>query len=219
MIKAKQPPAGKPLGLKKGKVMLTGYNTKWPGLFNSEKKLLKATLGKLAIAISHVGSTAVPGLCAKPILDIMVSVLSIEKAEKKISGFELCGYRVKSREEDPIPGRLFFSKDMNGLRCFHLHVTEADSTFCKEHILFRNILRKNPKTAQAYARLKRRLSKMFPDDRNAYIDGKAKFISGVLFEKFVKPKKSGKRARVDRARSVCAGLQQLPPQKLFDIQG
>lgn len=182
-MKAKQRSAGKPLGLKKGKVMLSGYNTKWPGLFNSEKKLLKATLGKLAIAISHVGSTAVPGLCAKPILDIMVSVFSIKKAEKKISDFELCGYRVKPREEDPVPGRLFFLKDVAGLRCFHLHVTEAGSTFCKQHLLFRNILRKDAKAAQAYARLKLRLSKKFPDDRSAYIDGKAKFISDALNKK------------------------------------
>lgn len=180
MSKLKSHQAEKPLGLKKGKVMLCAYNTAWPGLFRTEKELLKHNLGKLAVAISHVGSTAVPGLCAKPILDIMVSVISIEKAEKKISGFERCGYRVKPREEDPVPGRLFFSKDIDGLRCFHLHVTEAGSAFCKEHLRFRNILRKDPKATQAYSRLKRRLSKRFPEDRNAYIAGKAKFISGVL---------------------------------------
>ncbi len=183
MLKTKHPPAGKPLGLKKGKVVLSGYNKEWPGLFRSERKLLKAKLGKLPVMISHVGSTAVPGLCAKPILDILLTVLSIEKTEKRIYGFEHCGYKVKPREEDPVPGRLFFSKDIDGLRCFHLHVTEAGSTFCKEHLRFRNVLRKDPKTAHAYARLKLRLSKKFPNDRNAYIDGKAKFISAVLHKK------------------------------------
>jgi GrpB-like predicted nucleotidyltransferase (UPF0157 family) len=180
MIKTKQRPEGKPLGLKKGKVILSGYNKEWPRLFRGERKLLKAKLGNLAIAISHVGSTAVPGLCAKPILDIMLSVDSIEKAAKYISRFERCNYRVKPREEDPVPGRLFFSKDIDGLRCFHLHVTEAGSTFWKEHLLFRNVLRRDPKTVQAYSRLKRRLSKRFPDDRNAYIEGKARFISKTL---------------------------------------
>ncbi|KKW17143.1 MAG: hypothetical protein UY58_C0010G0005 [Candidatus Magasanikbacteria bacterium GW2011_GWA2_50_22] len=183
MIKTKQRPARRPLGLKKGKVILSGYNKEWPRLFRAERKLLKAKLGELAAAISHIGSTAVPGLCAKPILDIMLAVPSVEKAEKSTSHFERCGYQVKPREEDPVLGRLFFSKDIDGLRCFHLHVTEAGSTFCKGHLRFRNILRKDPKAALAYARLKFRLSKRFPNDRNAYIDGKAKFISDVLCNK------------------------------------
>lgn len=168
------------LGLKKGKVTLSSYCKEWPALFRAERKLLKAKLGKLQIRITHVGSTAVPGLCAKPILDILLAVSSIEKAEKSLSRFARCGYRVKPRKEDPVPGRLFFSKDIDGLRCFHLHVTEAGSTFCKEHLQFRNILRKDSKTARAYSRIKRRLSKKFPDDRNAYIAGKAKFISKTL---------------------------------------
>lgn len=177
MSRGKMPPI---LGLKKGSVMLSCYSEKWPALFRTERKFLKTKLGKLPIRISHVGSTAVPGLCAKPILDIMLEVLSLEKAEKAVSRFARCGYRVKPREEDPVPGRLFFSKDIDGLRCFHLHVTEAGSSFCKEHLRFRNILRKDSRTAQAYARLKRRLSKKFPDNRNAYIAGKAKFISKIL---------------------------------------
>jgi len=168
------------LGLKKGSVKLTGYSKDWPGLFRVERKLLKGKLGKLPIRISHVGSTAVPGLCAKPILDIMLEVLSLEKVEKAVSRFESCGYRVKPREEDPVPGRLFCSKDLNGLRCFHLHIAEAGSIFSKEHLRFRNILRKDPKAAQAYARLKLRLSRRFPNDRKAYMEGKAKFISSCL---------------------------------------
>jgi len=189
MIKTKQHPGGKQLGLKKGKVMLSTYNKRWPAIYRAERKLLRNSLGKLAISVAHIGSTAVPGLCAKPILDVMVSVLSIENAEKNLSRFERCGYRVKPREEDPVPGRLFFSKDIDGLRCFHLHVTAAGSTFCKEHLRFRNVLRKDAKAARAYARIKLRLSKRFPDDRNAYIDGKAKFISDVLKKK---PRKSQK---------------------------
>lgn len=168
------------LGLKKGSVMLAAYSKEWPALFRVERKLLKAKLGKLPIRISHVGSTAVPGLCAKPILDIMLEALSLDKAEKAAARFASCGYRQKPREDDPIPGRLFFSKDIGGLRSFHLHVTEAGSAFSKEHLRFRNILRKDLKVAQAYARLKLRLSKRFPNDRNAYIEGKAKFISDIF---------------------------------------
>lgn len=179
MSRGKMPPI---LGLKKGSVKLSCYRKDWPSLFLTERKFLKAKLGKLPIRISHVGSTAVPGLCAKPILDIMLEVLSLEKVEKAVSRLESCGYLVKPREEDPVPGRLFCSKDIDGLRCFHLHVTEAGSAFSKEHLRFRNILRKDPKAAQAYARLKRRLSKKFPNDRNAYIEGKAKFISEVLYK-------------------------------------
>jgi len=172
-----------PLGLKRGSVILCGYSKEWPRLFRVERDLLKDGLGKLAIRISHVGSTAVPGLCAKPILDIMVEVSSLARTEKACSRLERCGYKLKPRKEDPVPGRLFCSKDVNGLRCFHLHVTEAGSAFCKEHLRFRNVLRKDPKRAQAYARLKRRLSKQFPDDRNAYINGKAKFISEAVFNR------------------------------------
>ena len=162
--------------------MLADYSKEWPVLFRAERKLLKAKLGKLPIRISHVGSTAVPGLCAKPILDIMIEVLSLNKAEKAAARFSTCGYQVKPREEDPVPGRLFCSKDIDGMRCFHLHITEAGSSFSKEHLRFRNALRKNPRASQAYARLKRRLAKQFPDDRNAYIEGKVKFISAILRE-------------------------------------
>ncbi len=168
------------LGLKKGRVLLTGYRKEWSGLFLAERKLLKAKLGKLPIRISHVGSTAVPGLCAKPILDIMLEVRSLKQAEKVAPLFLRCGYKLKPTSEDPVPGRVFFSKDMDGLRCFHLHITESGSAFCKGHLRFRNVLRKDPKRAQAYARLKRRLSKQYPEDRNAYINGKAKFISEVV---------------------------------------
>ncbi len=87
----------------------------------------------------------------------MLEVLSLDKVEKAVARFASCGYRVKPREEDPVPGRIFFSKDIDGLRCFHLHVTEAGSTFSKDHLRFRNVLRKDSEVARAYARLKRRL--------------------------------------------------------------
>jgi len=174
----------KPLGLEKGKVMLVPYNKNWPALYRAERKLLKAKLGKLAVAIAHVGSTAVPGLSAKPILDIMLAVRSLNKAEKNSARFKRCGYRVKPRKEDPVTGRIFCSKDTDGLRSIHLHVTEVNSRFWKDHLRFRDLLRKDPKTARAYARLKFRLAKRFPHDRTAYIEGKAKFILKVLCKSF-----------------------------------
>lgn len=174
----------KSLGLAKGEVILVPYNKMWPLLYRAERKLLKSKLGKFAVSIAHVGSTAIPGLCAKPILDIMLAVSSLSDAEKSRDRFERCGYRVKPMKEDPVPGRLFCSKDTDGLRSFHLHVTEISSPFWKEHLRFRNILRKNPETARAYAALKIRLASKFPKNRSSYIDGKAKFISKILINAF-----------------------------------
>lgn len=153
------------------------YDDAWPSLFLEERERIERALGSLAEGIEHVGSTAVPGLAAKPILDIMVSVPGLREADRCIRPLEGLGYEY--RGEAGIPGRLFFRKGA-ARRTHHLHLTEFESEFWERHLLFRDYLRVHPETAAEYARLKYRLAERFREDRAAYTEAKTEFISEVV---------------------------------------
>ena len=145
-------------------------------LFDQERARIEGALGALAERIEHVGSTAVPGLAAKPILDIMVGVGSLRGAEHYIQPLEQLCY--ECRGEAGVPGRLFFRK--GDPRSHHLHVTESGSEFWERHLSFRNYLRAHPETAREYARLKHHLADRFRTKRTAYTEAKTAFISEVI---------------------------------------
>ena len=145
-------------------------------LFDRERARIERALGSWAEGIEHVGSTAVPGLAAKPIIDIMVGVGSLRDAEHYIKPLEQLCY--ECRGEAGIPGRLFFRK--GDPRSHHLHVTESGSEFWERHLFFRNYLRAHPETTREYARLKHHLADHFRTDRTAYTEAKTAFISEVV---------------------------------------
>ncbi len=157
-------------------VDLVPYDEAWPSLFDEERLRIESALGSLAEAIEHVGSTAIPGVAAKPILDIMVGMRSLRDAECCIEPLEQLGYEY--RGEAGVPGRLFFR--MGNPKTHHLHITEIGSEFWERHLLFRDYLRTHPETAIEYARLKHRLADRFRSDRAAYTDAKTGFISEVV---------------------------------------
>ena len=157
-------------------VVLVPYDEAWPALFDQERALIERALGSWAQGIEHVGSTAVPGLAAKPILDIMVGVGSLRGAEQYLQPLEQLGY--ECRGEAGVPGRLFLRK--GDPRSHHLHVTESESEFWERHLSFRNYLRAHPETAREYARLKHYLAERFRTDRTAYTEAKTAFISEVV---------------------------------------
>jgi GrpB-like predicted nucleotidyltransferase (UPF0157 family) len=134
-------------------VVLVPYDEAWPSLFVEERARIERALGSWAEGIEHVGSTAVPGLAAKPILDIMVGVGSLRDAEQYIRPLEQLCY--ECRGEAGVPGRLFFRK--GDPRSHHLHVTEIGSEFWERHLVFRDYLRAHPGTAREYARIKQHL--------------------------------------------------------------
>ena len=154
------------------------YDPRWPRLFEAERERVEAVLGARAVAVKHVGSTSVPGLDAKPVVDLLVGLVSMGDAGRCVRPLAGLGY--EHRGEAGIPGRLFFRKFHAGRRAYHLHLTVPDSEFWNEHLLFRDHLRARPETAVEYARLKHELAARVGDDRAAYTAAKGRFVRSVL---------------------------------------
>jgi GrpB-like predicted nucleotidyltransferase (UPF0157 family) len=169
----------RPLGLVRGTVRLVAYDARWPGLFASEAQRLRGSLATLAIAVEHVGSTSVPGLESKPVIDILLGIPKLRAPIELYDALAALGY--VHRPLDPVPGRLYFPMDdAKGLRVYHVSACEAGSAFWREHVVFRNRLRADPRLAEAYAALKRTLAARHRRDRLAYTDGKGAFVASVL---------------------------------------
>jgi GrpB-like predicted nucleotidyltransferase (UPF0157 family) len=164
------------IGLPKGTVALFPYNIVWKCMYEEEKELLQAILGDNIIDIQHVGSTSIPGMIAKPIIDVAIAIEKFENAFVNIKPIENLGYEYKG--EFGIPRRHYFVK--GDPRTHHIHMVEIESPDWINQILFRDYLIKHPKSSKAYADLKMELAKRFPVDREAYTDGKAPFIKQVL---------------------------------------
>lgn len=155
-------------------VRIVDYDPKWPQLFASLEASISGALGDLAIRIEHVGSTAVPGLAAKPIIDIDV-VVATDRVHDAIRQLASAGY---AHEGDlGIFGReAFVSPD--GLPTHHLYVCPVGSPELARHLRFRDYLRSDPSATAEYAALKRRLAAT--TDRAAYSPGKSEFIERAL---------------------------------------
>lgn len=150
------------------------YNPNWPHMFASEAKALKNALGENCKEIYHIGSTSVPGLSAKPVIDIMIAVQDISKIDKE----ELSRLGYKIRGELGMPFRLFCNKGEP--RTHHLHIWEANNPEIKKHILFRDFLRNNPDYMQKYADLKYELAEKYRIDRKKYTESKDSLIKEIV---------------------------------------
>jgi GrpB-like predicted nucleotidyltransferase (UPF0157 family) len=155
-------------------IELSEPDPNWPLLFKKERSLLKSSLGNIAFDIDHVGSTAVPGLKAKPIIDIMVSVerLELRDVEKKLGTLGYVHVPIDER------CRLFFRKGVP--RTHHLHLVEQGSEERVKHLRFRDRLIAHPEEAAEYQSLKEELAMRFRHDREAYSRGKEAFIQEIL---------------------------------------
>ncbi|MBS3789945.1 MAG: GrpB family protein [Candidatus Thermoplasmatota archaeon] len=173
--------------MSKKKIKLVEYDDSWAKNFRRLKNIYRDSLGDLLIEVEHVGSTAIPGLCAKPNLDIDLVIGSYSSfREVKDALFEL-GYEYEG--DFGIEGREAFRRkdgkvpwDGSELRehPHNLYVCPEDSRELKRHLAFRDHLRENEESRKRYAELKRRLAKKYRDDRESYTEGKTKFIERVL---------------------------------------
>ncbi|MBL4658558.1 MAG: GrpB family protein [Flavobacteriales bacterium] len=161
------------------KIELEEYNDAWPSSFIIEKELLDLVMGKTKPVIEHIGSTAVPGLSAKPVIDIMIGLQDFSMAGLLVDGMKKLGYKYIAEYEDELPNRKFFLKSSGGERSHHVHMVQLNNDFWERHIFFRNHLRDNEKSRIAYADLKSRLSKLDWEDRNQYAMAKSAFINAV----------------------------------------
>ena len=166
------------LGLDRKSVGLAPHRAEWKTLFESEANLLREAAGKYAVAIEHIGSTAVSGLVAKPIIDILVGVQKLEDAEKCIAQLTEIGYEY--RGEQGIAKRFYFRKGNADVSTHHLNIVEMTSEFWRGHLLFRDYLRQHADAAQSYGELKRGLALKHKGNRPAYTEAKADFIKSVL---------------------------------------
>ncbi|MBI1252361.1 MAG: GrpB family protein [Alphaproteobacteria bacterium] len=163
-------------------IEIVAYDAAWPDLFEAEASALRAALPADAVLeIVHVGSTAVPGLAGKPIIDIMIATPDLGRARACFPGaLEPLGYEF--RRNNPDPERLFFVKGRpprGSRRTHHVHVC-ADAAALRRHIVFSEHLRADPQTAKAYEALKRDLAARYRHDREAYTDAKSAFIVATL---------------------------------------
>jgi len=167
-----------PLGLPRGKVSVVSHDPRWAELYQCAAADLRRYLGDWIVALAHIGSTAVADLDAKPILDLMLAVKSLQLPREVFRELSDIGY--EHRAEDTVPGRLFFAKGDDGARTHYLSICESESAFWMSHIAFRDMLRADDRLARQYAALKHRLAERFPDDRRAYGNAKECFIRSVL---------------------------------------
>jgi len=169
-----------PLGLASGRVIIMPYDPRWVVEFQNAERELRLALGSAALAVHHVGSTAVPGLCAKPVLDLLVSVPDLAASLQFVSKLEAIDYEFRPHED--ISDRHFFRRRRGAKRTHHLSLAEPTSHFHKATLAFRDALRQDPAKAREYAELKLMLARRFPGDREKYLEGKTAFVARVLRE-------------------------------------
>jgi GrpB-like predicted nucleotidyltransferase (UPF0157 family) len=155
-------------------ITIVDYDPEWPREFNREGQAVRRALGNLAVRVEHVGSTAVPGLPAKPIIDIQVAVSKIEPREAYVRPLERLGYLFAPDPDSP--DYHFFGKPARRPRRFHVHVAEAGSFHEQRHLAVRDYLRADAAAAERYSALKRELLTRHRGDRLAYMERKEQFM-------------------------------------------
>jgi GrpB-like predicted nucleotidyltransferase (UPF0157 family) len=159
-------------------VVIADYDPRWPAQYEREAALIRGALGHLLLGVEHVGSTAVPGLGAKPIIDMMAGVRSVAEGELCVAPLEALGYFHKGLDE--IPDHRYFRKPVQGKRTHQIHMVPLGGDFWRRHLLFRDYLCAHPDAARDYYELKLRLAERHHRDRLAYTDAKTDFIEAVL---------------------------------------
>lgn len=160
-------------------ITVVDYDPRWPDMYKREKDEITGALSGQVSAIEHVGSTSVPGLASKPIVDIMVGVASVERLDQCIEPLRRIGYEYDPDWEISLPSRRYFQKmDSENRHTHHIHIVLRGSDFWERHVHFRDYLRAHPDTARAYGELKKRLAAEHQSGL-AYTFAKTEFIRSV----------------------------------------
>jgi GrpB-like predicted nucleotidyltransferase (UPF0157 family) len=161
-------------------IYLSPYNSEWPCIFEAEKVALIKAIGQHIAAIEHIGSTAIPGIYAKPIIDIMIGVKCLREInDDVISALRTNGYFYIKQYEVNMPYRRYFQKyNKEGVRTHQIHLVEVTNEFWQRHLLFRDYLREHANAAKRYENLKLELAKKF-DDTYDYSIAKSEFCNEI----------------------------------------
>lgn len=159
------------------RIEIADYSDAWPAMFAELGAPLRASLGDVALRIDHIGSTAVPGLAAKPVIDIQVSVAELDPVEPFVTPLSRLGYLF--RADNPDRTKRYF-REPPGSRRTHIHVRRAGSFSEQFALLFRDFLRASAETAAEYEAVKRKYAVTYADNREAYVTAKDPFIWEII---------------------------------------
>jgi GrpB-like predicted nucleotidyltransferase (UPF0157 family) len=160
----------------KRRVEVVFYNSNWKEMYKKESEKIKSILDDIIIDIHHIGSTAIPGIKAKPVIDILVEVKDIEEVDQYNHKMEELGYEAMG--EYGIPKRRFFRKGENN-RTHHIHIFQAGNEEIKRHINFKEYLIAHPDKAREYSKLKEKLANKYTYDVENYSNCKSDFIKEI----------------------------------------
>ena len=159
-------------------VLLVPYDPDWPRRFDEERRVLATVFAGAEAVIEHVGSTAVPGLGSKPVIDVIVGVPGLAAVDERIPALEAAGYEYIQEYEKQLPERRYFRKPRFGTRMFHVHCVVTGSASWIQHLAFCDYLRARPEVAAAYYKLKEDLAARV--SKADYTEAKSPFIEQVL---------------------------------------
>jgi GrpB-like predicted nucleotidyltransferase (UPF0157 family) len=169
-------------------VTIVDYDASWPERYELESAAIADVLGPVALRIDHVGSTSVPGLGAKPIVDIQVSVAALQPMAPYVEPLRAIGYEYfEWLNEDGIDDYPYFAKPPEPPRAFHIHVAESGSHHERRHLAFRDWLRAHPEDAAAYERTKRELATREWETTDHYANAKTAFIATITARALAEP--------------------------------
>lgn len=157
------------------RVQVVDHDLSWRIEFEAETKRIVQALAGIVVRLHHIGSTAIPGMPAKPIIDLLMEVDDIQLLDQKTPAIEGLGYEAMG--EFGISGRRYFRKNnVSGIRTHQVHAFQAGSSDVERHLAYRDYMIAHPLAAQSYGKLKQRLAHRHPDDIMAYMDGKDVFV-------------------------------------------
>jgi GrpB-like predicted nucleotidyltransferase (UPF0157 family) len=157
-------------------IVIAGYDPAWPGRFRREEARIRAALGEAALSVEHIGSTSVPGLAAKPIVDILLVVEDSAEEASYVPALEEAGYVLRVREPDFDEHRMFRSPQKD----VHVHVFSPGSAEIERYLLLRDHLRQNEEDRELYARTKRELASRDWPSMDHYAEAKTEVIEGII---------------------------------------
>jgi GrpB-like predicted nucleotidyltransferase (UPF0157 family) len=164
-----------------GTIVISGYDPSWPMMFEEESTRIRSALGLFALAIEHIGSTAVPGLASKPIIDLLIGVPSLEGARQRcIEPLVTLGYVYVPEYAAWLLDELLFRKGPPGPWTHHAHLMEPSCPRWETYLLFRDYLRAHPEAVRAYGNVKRKAADSSKDDIDTYRVGKRAFVEETI---------------------------------------
>jgi GrpB-like predicted nucleotidyltransferase (UPF0157 family) len=165
-----------PLGLESGVVRLVEYDVRWPKLFIAEAQRIRDQCATLALRLEHIGGTSIPGMCAKPILDVAAGRPPEASIQDYVDVLRQAGY--EHRGERGVAGREYFRRGTP--RAYHIHLIEDGGPLWRDYLAFRDYLRGHVEAAREFGDVKRALAARFSRDREAYMTAKSSHVLEIL---------------------------------------